>query len=284
MKRFIIPIFITHKGCKFNCIFCNQRNIADDFTPPERVKDICNSFINSQINKFGEINSKYKIKQISFYGGSFTCIDKTLMLKYLNQAYHFVEKGDIDSLRLSTRPDCITQDTLDILKSYSVKTIEIGAQTLNDEILHKLERGHSVKDVIDAAYKIKSNNIELGVQLMIGLPDENYQLLKNTLNILTNIIKPDFIRLYPLIVIKGTDLEQSYLDNKFKPISLEEAVKRSSIIVDACLKSGIEVVRIGLQMTENLYKNIVAGPYSPNFGDMVLKNISKKEITNFNEK
>jgi histone acetyltransferase (RNA polymerase elongator complex component) len=272
LKRFIIPIFISNKGCKHRCIFCNQFNISSDLSHPEKVKNIVKDYLKTQYEKYGSINPKYEKSQISFYGGSFTCLEKDLMVKYLSEAFKFVNNNLIDSLRLSTRPDCINGDTVEILKNYKVETVEIGAQTFNDRLLKILNRGHTVQDILNSVKILKQHLFEIGIQVMVGLPEETEENISELIDILINQIKPDFIRIYPLLVVKGTILEKFYINKKFQPLSTEKTIKRCKKIFQNCLKNDIEVIRIGLQDNELLKSNIIAGPYIPNIGELVRKN------------
>ncbi len=256
-------------GCKHQCIFCNQHKIAQLPVKPFEIENTVESYLQSQIKKYGKIHNKYKIKEISFYGGSFTCMKQDKMIQYLEKAYTYVKMGLIDSLRLSTRPDCIDDNILNILHKYSVKTIELGAQTLNDGLLKILKRGHNLEHVLNASNLIKSKGFNLGIQLMVGVPGENDDIIKKNIEILIKKIKPKFIRIYPLIVLKDTYLEKMYQNNEYSPLTIEETVKRCKKIVEKCSKKDIEVIRIGLQSTEVLRENIVAGPFLDNLGQIV---------------
>lgn len=278
MKRFIIPIFISNQGCKYKCIFCNQSNISSESVKLDEIDKIIEKYIETQINKYGGIHKKYKKKQISFYGGSFTCLGEKRMRSYLNKVEKYIKSGILDSVRLSTRPDCIDENILEILKNYYVETIEIGAQTFNNRLLKNLNRGHTVEDIIKSASLIKKKSFELGIQVMVGVPGEEEKDITNMVDILINIVKPDFIRIYPLLVIKGTVLEQMYKNKKFFPLSNEETLKRCKKIFKNCLINGIEVIRIGLQDSELLKSNIIAGPFIPNIGEIVRNNYNLEVI------
>ncbi len=278
MKRFIIPIFISNKGCKFRCIFCNQSNISAKGDLPENVSSIVTTYLDTQFKKFGKINPKYEKTQISFYGGSFTCLNKDLMVKYLSEAFKFIENKQVDSLRLSTRPDCISYEIVNLLKEYRVETVELGAQSFNNKILKILNRGHSLEDTIESAGILKQADFEIGIQIMVGLPEETDDDIEYIIDILTNIIKPNFIRIYPLLVIKGTYLEKMYHRGEFLPLSKEKTIKRCKKIFQNCLKNDIEVIRIGLQDSDILRENIIAGPYMPNLGQIIRKYNYMEEI------
>jgi histone acetyltransferase (RNA polymerase elongator complex component) len=282
MKRFIIPIFLNQQGCKYKCIFCNQFKITGSSIKPTQYIDEVKNYIDTQIKKFGQINPKYKISQISFYGGSFTCLPIKIMDKYINIVKPFLKNSIeeteqkykvIDSLRLSTRPDCINEDILKFLKGNHVETIEIGAQCLDNKLLKILNRGHTVEDVYNAFNLLKKFNFETGLQLMVGVPCETTKTIENSIKIIINKIKPNFIRIYPLIVLKNTQLEKMYHNNEYISLTINEAVERASLIAQECLKNGINVIRIGLQYNETLKESYVAGPLIPNFGDLVKNKI-----------
>jgi histone acetyltransferase (RNA polymerase elongator complex component) len=242
------------------------------------MDNIIISYIDSQIKKFGSIHKKYKKKQISFYGGSFTCLEQKIMEQYLKKGFVFIKNGTIDSLRLSTRPDCIDLETLNLLKKYGVESIELGVQTLDNNLLNILNRGHSVRHVIESSDLIKSKGFELGIQLMVGLPGENDKIIDKNIDILITKIKPKFIRIYPLIVLKGTKLEIMYNNEEFFPLNIKETILRCKKIVEKCYENNIEVIRIGLQSTETLKKNIVSGNFPDNLGQLVRDSIKMEEI------
>ncbi len=268
-KRLIIPIFINHKGCPHRCIFCSQKSAVEDYnTPIEKIPEVIESYISTQIKKFGKINPKYEITQIAFYGGSFTCLGKDFMDKYFKSVINYFEKYKIDSIRISTRPDCIDINILQYLKENNVKTIEIGAECFDDNILKILKRGHSVNDIVNASRLIKENNFELSIQLMVGLPGENEEIIEKKLKYLKKI-KPNFLRIFPLIILKDTELEKMYYEKKYNPISLEDAVEILSKFYTLCEKEGIYIIQMGLHYSEHLIKNYIAGPIHPAIKDLV---------------
>ncbi len=273
LKRLIIPIFINHKGCPHRCIFCSQKSAVEDYnTPIEKIPEVIESYISTQIKKFGEINPKYEITQIAFYGGSFTCLGFDFMEKYFSKVEPFFLKYKINSIRISTRPDCVNQEILDFLKIKKVKTVEIGAECFDDNILKILKRGHTVNDIINACKLIKENNLELSIQLMVGLPEENEKIIEKNLKYLKEI-KPDFLRIFPLIVLKNTELEKMYYEKKYTPISLENAVKILSKFYNLCEREGINIIQMGLHYSEHLVKNYVAGPLHPAIKDLVMNKV-----------
>ncbi|OCB00991.1 elongator complex protein 3 [Clostridium beijerinckii] len=263
---YIIPIFVPHEGCPHNCVFCNQDRITgvDD-------EEVTASSVITTINDYLEtIKNKNATIEISFFGGTFTGIREEKQRELLKVAKEFKEKGLIDKIRLSTRPDYINDYILTYLKEYGVDIIELGVQSLNEEVLKKAGRGHSVHDVIDASKLIKEYKFILGHQIMPGLPGDTFERdIETTKESIK--MNPDICRIYPSLVIKDTPMERMYINNEYIPYSLEEAVNVSKVMYDMYKKHNINVIRIGLQPTESINegKDIVAGPFHPSFRELV---------------
>ncbi len=263
---YIIPIFVPHEGCPHNCVFCNQDRITgvDD-------EEVTESSVITTINDYLEtIKNKNATIEISFFGGTFTGIREEKQRELLKVAEEFKEKGLIDKIRLSTRPDYINDYILTYLKEYGVDIIELGVQSLNEEVLKKAGRGHSVHDVIDASKLIKEYKFILGHQIMPGLPGDTFERdIETTKESIK--MNPDICRIYPSLVIKDTPMERMYINNEYIPYSLEEAVNVSKVMYDMYKKHNINVIRIGLQPTESINegKDIVAGPFHPSFRELV---------------
>ncbi|HOM02610.1 MAG TPA: radical SAM protein [Acetivibrio sp.] len=263
-KHIVIPIFIPHKGCPFDCIYCNQKYISgqkDDMTEDKMI-----SIIESHIGSAGE--NAYI--EIGFYGGSFTGIEREEQYRYLETANKYIKQGKVKSIRLSTRPDYITGEILDYLEKYNVKTIELGVQSLDNEVLQKTCRGHSVEDVYNASALIKQRGFTLGIQTMIGLPGDNREKALRTAERVVGI-KPDILRIYPTLVIKGTYLEKMYIRGEYIPLELDEAVELCAELLYIYEKNNINVIRIGLQPTESINEggDVIAGPFHPAFRQLV---------------
>lgn len=266
MENYIIPVFVPHLGCPHDCIFCNQRKISGvkKETTAEDVRLIADECLST-------ISKKNKgIVEIAFYGGSFTGIPKQKQEELLNAANVFIKKGQVDSIRVSTRPDYIDQHILNLLREYGVKTIELGVQSMDDEVLEKSCRGHTSDDVIKASGLIRQNGFRLGHQIMIGLPGDTIQKDIQTAKKLIQL-KPDMVRIYPTLIIKGTMLEEYCINNMYKPLDLEEAVHISKQLLKLFIKNGILVIRLGLQTTENinLERDVLAGPFHSAFKELV---------------
>ena len=272
-KQYTIPIFIPHLGCKNDCVFCNQRKISgkDSNVTVEEVKQEIK-------NRLKEFRYNKKI-QIAFFGGSFTGLNKNTQIEYLSVANEFVKSGKVDSIRISTRPDYISIDILCLLKKYNVKTIELGVQSMDEEVLQKAKRGHTALDVIKAATLINMFGFELGFQVMVGLPLSTQEKEINTINKLLKY-KPKQLRIYPVYVLKESKLYKMYEDKEYIPLNLEEAVDRVASIIKECKKSEVQIIRIGLQSTMDITQNEVEviGPVSDNFGEYALAKIALYEI------
>ena len=281
MKRqYIIPIFVPHLGCPNDCTFCNQTKISG------QTKKMTAFDVKNQIEYYlSNFKDKDSTKEIAFYGGSFTGIDVNEQNELLEAAYEYVKSGKVDGIRISTRPDYIDRKTLKRLKKYKVKTIELGVQSTNDYILKKCKRGHTYKDVVRASRMIRFYRFKLGHQMMVGLPDSNEIDDLNTAKDLIKL-KPKMVRIYPVLVIKGTELENEYNNGEYEPLTLEQAVERCKELSLMFEKSKIKVIRIGLQNTdtisnpENESSEVVAGPYHEAFRQLVESEIYYEKIVN----
>lgn len=268
-KEYIIPIFVPHLGCPNDCTFCNQKAISGQ-TKMVTAKDVTET-IESFLQYMKDANAD---KEVAFYGGSFTAIAKEKQEELLQAAYPYIQKGIIQRIRISTRPDAIDKDILKMLKKYKVKIIELGVQTSNNYILEKIRRGHTFEDVKKASKLIRKYGFILGHQMMIGLPESTKQdEIDTALDCIK--LKPKLVRIYPVLVIKHTALAKDLAEGKYEPLSVVQAVERSKELVYLFKKKNIEVIRIGLQNTdtitspENENSEVVAGPYHPAFRQLV---------------
>lgn len=268
-KHYIIPIFVPHLGCPNDCIFCNQKSISGQqkMITKEEVKQI----IETHLTDIKDIES---YKEIAFFGGSFTGIDVSKQEELLQIAYEYIIAGKIDSIRISTRPDYINKEILKRLKRYRVKTIELGVQSANDYILKRSNRGHTFKDVKKASKLIRWNGFRLGHQMMVGLPESTRIDEINTAKQLIKL-KPKMVRIYPVLVIKNTKLEKEFMDEKYIPLTVVQAVETCKELMSMFNQKSIEVIRVGLQNTEEITdptiegSEVVAGPYHPAFRQLV---------------
>ena len=268
-KQYIIPIFVPHLGCPNDCIFCNQRSISG------QQKMITKDEIEKTIELYlKNIKDKEAKIEVAFFGGSFTGIDEQKQEEFLQVAYEYIKQGKIHSIRISTRPDYIDKKILKRLKKYKVETIELGVQSANDYILKRANRGHSFEDVKKASKLIRKFGFELGHQMMIGLPESTKLDELNTARDLAKL-KPKIVRLYPVLVIKNTELEKEYENGEYEPLSVEQAVERCKELYYFFTNKKVTVIRMGLQSTdlicspEDEKSEVVAGPYHEAFGQLV---------------
>ena len=250
-KEYIIPIFVPHLGCPNDCTFCNQKKISGQ-TKNVKAEDVKNT-IEYYLNNFKDDN---KYIEVAFFGGSFTGIDVDKQKELLSVAYEYIKNKKIDSIRISTRPDYINKEILQMLKSYGVKTIELGVQSTNDYILNKSKRGHTFEDVKKASKLIRWYGFYLGHQMMVGLPESTRLDEINTAKELIKL-KPKMVRIYPVLVIHNTKLEKDYLEGKYKPLTVVQAVETCKEIVPIFREKGIvEVQAIGAGALNQAIKGV----------------------------
>lgn len=263
-KHVIIPIFIPHKGCPFDCIYCNQKLISGQMEEMREAK------MRSIIDDHLKFITKETFVELGFYGGSFTGIDKDEQIHFLKIANEYIGNDKIREIRLSTRPDYINQEILQYLKKYNVKTIELGVQSLDASVLEKSKRGHDSQTVVNSSSQIKEFGFNLGIQTMIGLPGDSFESDLYTARQVI-LLKPKIVRIYPTLVIKGTYLEELYYKAKYIPLSLNQAVEICSELLKLYEENDIKVIRLGLQPTDsiNLEKDVVSGPFHPAFRQLV---------------
>lgn len=270
----IIPIFVPHLGCPNDCTFCNQKRITG-------IKRFSKKDFYEKVNYFLELfdNSNKEI-ELAFYGGSFTSINRELQYDLLKYAKSLKDENRIDRIRISTRPDCIDEDILDYLKYYDLDIIELGVQSLDEDVLKKSKRGHDSKCVYTSSKLIKDYGFTLGHQQMIGLPcDTEEKSIKTALEIIS--LKPEIVRIYPTLIIKNTELEEMYLNEKYTPLDLDDAVKQASKLIMLYNYYGIDVIRVGLQSTKDLQfdRDVVAGPLHDAFRELCESEILFKVLT-----
>lgn len=273
----IVPVFVPHYGCPNDCIFCNQRKITNYEKSIDM--DSVRNYIDNYISYFNNNDVK---REIAFYGGSFTGIKREDMISYLKIANEYIDKGMIDSIRLSTRPDYIDDEILTILKKYKVETIELGVQSMNDEVLIANNRGHNSQAVICASNLIHEYDFKLGLQMMIGLyKDDEKTAFKTAKKFIE--MKPDIVRIYPTLVIEDTYLETLYKLNKYTPLDINKAVKIIKPIYALFKVNDIDVSRIGLQPTENINEegSVVAGPFHAAFRQLVEQELYREALEKY---
>ncbi|MCK4389050.1 MAG: radical SAM protein [Desulfobacterales bacterium] len=269
-KPFIIPVFIPHMGCPHQCVFCNQTSITGHRSgkfSPQQIRDRISEFLGFKNCRRGGV-------EVAFYGGTFLGLPESYRESLLSEAQEFVENGQVDSIRFSTRPDTVTNSTLDALAPFRVMVVEVGAQSMDDTVLALSRRGHTAEDTKNAVKLLQAHSLRVGLQIMPGLPGDTFESILET-GLRVAEIKPDFVRIYPTVVVKNTVLEKWYGSGRFKPLFLAEAIevtKRLYLLFEA---RGIPVIRMGLQASGSLLEPgvVVAGPFHPAFGHLVHSSI-----------
>jgi histone acetyltransferase (RNA polymerase elongator complex component) len=274
--NYTIPIFIPESACPFRCTYCNQYNITNKATSPSQSEVV--SVIESYLKTIPENRSQITVK-VAFFGGSFTGLPLKEQENYLQTVQPYIEQKVVDSIQLSTRPDYINEEILTLLKKYHVTLIELGAQSLDPDVLIQSHRGHTVADVAKSAQLILQHGFELGLQMMIGLPGDT---LEKSLFTAQKFVEfgATYTRIYPTLVIKDTDLEQLYHAGNYTPLSIEEAVEWCTPIYKIFTNNNITILRMGLHPSEGFINKevLVAGPFHVSFKELVLTAIWKEKL------
>ena len=270
MKKYNVSIFVPHQGCPNKCSFCNQKSISGkSVLPTEKdVKEACEIAVKTAPSREGEI---------AFFGGSFTAIEREYMLKLLKSAYPYVKGGFFKGIRISTRPDCIDDEVCTILKNYGVTSVELGCQSMDDEVLRKNLRGHTVDDVKKSVGILRNFGFEVGLQMMTGLYSSDFEKDLFTAKEIINL-KPDTVRIYPTIVLENTLLEEKYKSGEYKVMSLDETVSLCARLLMMFDEADIRVIRTGLHSGGNVDEGFVAGAYHPAFRELCESRIYLKKI------
>lgn len=261
MKHSNISIFVPHIGCPNKCSFCDQNTISGTAHAPDggEVSKICQKAL-------GEMNLPENA-EIAFFGGSFTAIPRRYMTELLEAASRFVGDGKFKGIRISTRPDCIDAEILRLLRSYGVTSIELGAQSMCDNVLKLNDRGHSAQDVADACGLIREFGFELGLQMMIGLygssPEDEMETVRKIA-----ALKPDTLRIYPVVILKGTRLGELLQSGEYVPFDFDKAVELAAAAMIMAEGSGIRVIKCGLHASEFVERDMLGGFYHPAFREL----------------
>ena len=275
-RPLIVPIFIPYYGCPHRCIYCQQEKITNQVVrrlKPSHIKETLDRALRSP--KF----NKAQDAEVAFYGGTFTSIPKAQIVQSLGAVRPYIEQGLFKSIRVSTRPDALDKKKLDLIRDYYVTTVELGTQSMDDNVLSLSRRGHSVADTIKSVQLLKESGFKIGIQLMPGLPGDTRKKFMQTVEAVIRL-SPDMVRLYPTVVIKGTELGTLYREERYQPLSLTEAV---TVCKEACIKfeeNGIPVIRLGLMSSPSLLAKgqIIAGPWHEAFGFLVRSEIHHEKI------
>lgn len=258
-----ISIFIPHKGCPNCCSFCNQRTISSTEEPPDAAA--VTKILEEACPKLKDPHET----EIAFFGGSFTAVERGYMISLLEAAQPFIREYGLIGIRASTRPDKIDREVLDILKKYSVTAIELGAQSMRDDILAMNDRGHTSDDVRSASKLIKEYGFELGLQMMTGLygasPEDDIYTAQELIK-----LSPATVRIYPTVILGGTKLADLYQSGVYKPIPFDEEAEVCAELTEMFEKSGIRIIRLGLHASENVEGQAVGGYYHPAMREICL--------------
>ncbi len=261
MSHANISIFVPHKGCPNDCSFCNQRAISGQIAPATPLD------VEKTVQTALENNIDPKNTEIAFFGGSFTAIERDYMVSLLTAAKHFLDTHSFAGIRVSTRPDCISKEVLEVLKNYGVTAIELGAQSMDDDVLSANRRGHTSDDVIRASALIKEYGFELGLQMMTGLYKSD---LEKDLQTAREIIKlqPDTVRIYPTVVLKNTHLGDLLKKGEYKAPTAEESVPLCADLLQMFENEGVKVIKLGLHSSETVEGDMLGGGYHPAFREL----------------
>ena len=262
MSHANLAIFVPHVGCPNRCSFCNQRTISgqEEVPTPEQVRALCEKGLL-------QLKRRARESQIAFFGGSFTAIPRPLMCALLEAAAPFVGPEGFSGIRISTRPDAIDEEILALLKRYGVTALELGAQSMDNEVLRRNGRGHTAEQVRQAAALIRSASLELGLQMMTGLPGDSPVGAWETARAFLDL-RPDTVRIYPTVVLEGTDLAAWQRDGSYRAMPVEEAVPLCAGLMDLFEEQGVRVIRVGLHASETLQGACIGGAYHPAFREL----------------
>lgn len=262
----IIPVFLMNRGCPRCCLFCNERLTAGDH--PERVTET--AFAETVRSRLLSTPRKSGPVQIAFYGGTFSGLERDEQRRLLDMAAPFLREGTVDGIRISTRPDGIDREILDLFRTAGVTTVEVGAQSLHDAVLIESRRGHTENDTVRAITLLKEKGFETGIHLMVGLPGDNPDRFTETIR-KTIALRPDMVRIHPTLVLRDTALALAFHQGAYRPLTLPEATDLCKKALKALTAAGIPVIRLGLQTTREMEEPgaIVAGPFHPAFRSLV---------------
>ena len=264
MRHVNVPVFIPHLGCPNQCVFCNQRSISEH-------QDFSEESVRDEIEQILSTLSPEDEAEIAFFGGSFTGIERALMCRLLDLAQTYVKEGRVDSIRLSTRPDYINDEILSILSRYSVKTVELGLQSMDDAVLLSCRRGHTAAQAEDACRAVVKAGFSLVGQMMIGLPGATPESEIKTAQKICEL-GASAVRIYPTVVFYDTPLCEMAQHGLYAPLTVEEAVERTAPVLQIFRARALPCIRVGLCATESLTSPdaVYAGPNHPALGEMIL--------------
>jgi len=259
-RRIIVPFFISHLGCPHQCVFCDQRAITGSVGRLPAANEIL-----ATIDAWGKSAGNDTV-DVAFYGGSFTALAEELQKQLLSPLQPLLASGEVGSIRVSTRPDAVSDEVARFLRDSGVDLVELGVQSMHDEVLSRAGRGHLAKHTEEAFAALRTAGLKVGAQLMPGLPGDTPSLAVESLSLLLPL-KPDLLRIYPAVVLRNTELARLYESGRYRPLSLDEAVAVCKVMLQVAASAGIPVIRVGLHPTDELTAGgeVLAGPYHPAF-------------------
>lgn len=276
-RNLIVPIFIPNQGCPHRCIFCQQEKITGQSSASADIRTLIKSTLDRAIEspRFDLSNKG----EVAFYGGTFTRLSKRKITELLNEVTPYLRHNLFRSIRVSTRPDELDEERLDLMAGLGVSTVELGVQSMDDEVLRLSKRGHSAQDTVQSVRLLRKHGFRVGIQLMPGLPGDSEEKFFKTVEAVIDL-HPDMVRLYPTVVISGTELARWYEEKRYRPLQLDRAI---IICQESCFRlesQGIPVIRIGLMSSPSLLREdqIVAGPWHRSFGFLVRSSMHQKTI------
>ena len=273
MRHINVALFVPHEGCPNQCSFCNQRAISGKKTQvkPSDVDEAVKIALRNPDSKGGEI---------AFFGGSFTAINRETMVSLLQAAHAYIADGSFSGIRISTRPDAVDEEICGILKEYGVTAVELGAQSLDDNVLKLNRRGHTAEDVVSAVKLLEKNGFETGLQMMTGLYGSTDADSIETAEKIINL-NPDTVRIYPTVVLENTELCELYKKGEYSPQDVESAAELCAKLLRMFEKTGIRVIRTGLHSGGDVEGEFVAGAYHPAFKEICESKIYLEEAKEF---
>jgi len=278
-RPLIVPVFLPFQGCPHRCVYCDQEKITSQAAGT--IHPLTVIHVLEQAVRSPRFDSSEK-HEVAFYGGTFTRLPKAKMQELLEAVAPYLKDGRVHSIRLSTRPDGLDKETLLLLQRWGVKTVELGAQSMDDEVLKLSQRGHSAEDTVRSVHLLREQGLRVGIQLMPGLPgDTKEKFLAGVDRVIA--LGPDMVRLYPTVVIQGTELAHWYRSGVYEPWRLDEALEVCTVSVLRFERNAIPVIRIGLMASPSLLApgQIMAGPWHEAFGHMVRSSVYHRRIEPF---